>query len=58
MKNGMKLLAIGAALVGAAAGIAAYRKYRDFYEELPDGEYAGKSKGRKQFNSSCYIHRE
>ena len=29
-----------------------------FYEELPDGEYAGKSKGRKQFNSSCYIHRE
>ena len=36
MKNGMKLLAIGAALVGAAAGIAAYRKYRDSYEELPE----------------------
>ena len=36
MKNGMKLLAIGATLVGAAAGIAAYRKYRDSYEELPE----------------------
>ena len=36
MKNGMKLFAIGAALVGAAAGIAAYRKYRDSYEELPE----------------------
>ena len=36
MKNGMKLFAIGAALVGAAAGITAYKKYRDFYEELPE----------------------
>ena len=36
MKNGMKLFAIGAALVGAAAGIAAYKKYRDSYEELPE----------------------
>lgn len=29
-----------------------------FYEALSEGEYAGKSKGRKQFNSPCYIHRE
>ena len=29
-----------------------------FYEALPEGEYAGKSKGKKQFNSPCYIHRE
>ena len=28
-----------------------------FYEAIPNGEYVGKSKGRKQFNSPCYIHR-
>ncbi len=27
-----------------------------FYFTLPDGEYAGISKGKKQFNSNCYIH--
>ncbi len=36
MKKGMKIFAVGAALLGAAAGIAAYRKYRDSYEELPE----------------------
>ena len=29
-----------------------------FYNSLPEGEYAGKSKGKKQFNSPCYIHRK
>lgn len=29
-----------------------------FYYSLPEGEYAGKSRGKKQFNSPCYIHRE
>lgn len=29
-----------------------------FYEALSDGEYVGKSRGRKQFNSPCYIHRD
>lgn len=36
MKNSMKLLAAGAALVGAAVGVAAYRKYRDSYVQLSD----------------------
>lgn len=38
MKNGMKLLAVGAAFAGAALGVAAYRKYRDSYEQLPEEE--------------------
>ena len=36
MKNRMKLLAVGAALAGAAVGIAAYRRFKDSYEELPE----------------------
>lgn len=36
MKNNMKLLAVGVAAIGAAVGVAAYRKYRDTYERLPD----------------------
>ncbi len=27
-----------------------------FARTLPPGEYAGKSKGKKQFNSFCYLH--
>lgn len=27
-----------------------------FYYAIPEGEFVGKSKGRKQYNSSCYIH--
>ncbi len=27
-----------------------------FYNQLDDGEYAGRSKAKKQYNSSCYIH--
>lgn len=38
MKNGMKLLALGAAFAGAAFGLAAYRKYKDTYEQLPEKE--------------------
>ena len=38
MKNGMKLLALGATVVGAAIGVTAYRKYRDSYEQLPEAE--------------------
>lgn len=34
MKNGMKLLAAGAAITAAAVGAIAYRKYRDSYELL------------------------
>lgn len=40
MKNGMKFLAVGAAFVGAALGVAAYRKYRDSYEQLAEEEAA------------------
>ena len=40
MKNGMKFLALGAAVVGAAIGVTAYRKYRDSYEQLPESEMA------------------
>jgi len=40
MKNGMKLLALGATIIGAAAGVAAYRKYRDSYEQLPDEAFS------------------
>ena len=29
-----------------------------FQYSLPDGVYAGKSKGKKQFNSNCYLHDE
>lgn len=29
-----------------------------FYYTLPDGVFVGKSKGKKQFNSNCYIHDE
>lgn len=27
-----------------------------FYYSIPDGVFVGRSKGKKQFNSSCYIH--
>ena len=27
-----------------------------FYYTIPDGVFVGRSKGRKQFNSNCYIH--
>ena len=27
-----------------------------FYYEIPDETFVGKSKGKKQFNSNCYIH--
>lgn len=27
-----------------------------FYNEIPDGTFVGRSKGKKQFNSNCYIH--
>ncbi len=27
-----------------------------FYYTIPDGVYVGRSKGKKQFNSNCYIH--
>ncbi len=43
MKNGMKLLAAGVALLGAAVGVAAYRKYRDSYEQLPEENAAVES---------------
>lgn len=36
MKNGMKLLAAGAAIATAAAGVIAYRKYRDSYELISE----------------------
>jgi hypothetical protein len=29
-----------------------------FYYSLPEGVYVGRSKGKKQFNSGCYIHDE
>ena len=29
-----------------------------FYYTIPDGVFVGRSKGRKQFNSNCYIHDE
>ncbi len=29
-----------------------------FWNEIPDGEYVGISKGKKQFNSSCQDHKE
>ena len=29
-----------------------------FYTEIPDGEYAGKSKREKQFNSGCSCHKK
>ena len=29
-----------------------------FYCTIPDGVYVGRSKGKKQFNSNCYIHDE
>ena len=38
MKNEKKWFALGAALVGAALGIAIYRKNRDSYEQLPEEE--------------------
>ena len=37
MKNGIKLLTAGAALLGTALGVAAYRRYRDSYEQLLEG---------------------
>ena len=36
MKSRMKFLAVGAVLAGAAVGIAAYRRFKDSYEELPE----------------------
>jgi penicillin-binding protein 1A len=27
-----------------------------FYYTIPDGVFVGRSKGKKQFNSSCYLH--
>ena len=27
-----------------------------FYYSIPDGVFVGRSKGKKQFNSNCYIH--
>lgn len=29
-----------------------------FIYTIPDGEYVGRSKGKKQYNSSCYIHND
>ena len=29
-----------------------------FYYTIPDGVFVGRSKGKKQFNSGCYIHDE
>ena len=29
-----------------------------FYYTIPDGVYVGRSKGKKQFNSGCYLHDE
>ena len=29
-----------------------------FYYTIPDGVYVGRSKGKKQFNSNCYIHND
>lgn len=40
MKNGMKLFAAGAAIVTAAAGVIAYRKYRDSYEVIEEETHA------------------
>ncbi|MBQ3010622.1 MAG: hypothetical protein IJD81_05485 [Oscillospiraceae bacterium] len=37
MKNGWKLFAAGA-VIGAVAGLVAYRKYQDSYEEVIEEE--------------------